>query len=44
MFYAGTMDLKIVSIVLVHGATLLSGNLRDFRQIPGLHVEDWLNA
>jgi tRNA(fMet)-specific endonuclease VapC len=38
----GTMDLKIASIVLVHGATLLSRNLRDFRQVPALRVEDWL--
>src|SRR5207247_762799 len=28
----GTMDLKIASIALVHQATLLSSNLRDFEQ------------
>jgi tRNA(fMet)-specific endonuclease VapC len=39
----GTMDLKIASIVLVHDATLLSRNLRDFHQVPGLRVEDWLS-
>ena len=38
----GTMDLKIASIALVHDALLLSGNLRDFRQVPGLEVENWL--
>lgn len=38
----GTMDLKIASIVLVLQATLLSANLSDFRQVPGLLVEDWL--
>ena len=38
----GTMDLKIASIVLVQDATLLSSNLRDFRQVPGLRVEHWL--
>jgi tRNA(fMet)-specific endonuclease VapC len=38
----GTMDLKIAAIVLALGATLLSANLRDFRQVPGLSVEDWL--
>jgi tRNA(fMet)-specific endonuclease VapC len=38
----GTMDLKIASIVLRWGAKLLSANLRDFRQVPGLLVEDWL--
>ena len=37
-----TMDLKIASIVLYLGATLLSVNLRDFQQVPGLQVEDWL--
>jgi len=38
----GTMDLKIASIVLVHDATPLSHNLRDFERVPGLRVEDWL--
>lgn len=37
----GTMDLKIASIALEHDALLLSSNLRDFHQVPGLHVEDW---
>ncbi len=32
----GSMDLKIASIVLAHDATLLSRNLRDFQQVPGL--------
>jgi tRNA(fMet)-specific endonuclease VapC len=36
-----TMDLRIASITLVSGATLLSRNLRDFRHVPGLAVEDW---
>jgi len=40
----GTMDLKIASIALDHEATLLSANLRDFEQIPGLHVEDWIRG
>jgi tRNA(fMet)-specific endonuclease VapC len=39
----GTMDLKIAAIVLVLQAKLLSANLRDFRQVPGLSVEDWLS-
>jgi len=38
----GTMDLKIASIALAHDAMLLSRNLRDFHQVPGLRVEDWL--
>lgn len=38
----GAMDLEIASIALVHDALLLSANLRDFRQVPGLRVENWL--
>jgi tRNA(fMet)-specific endonuclease VapC len=38
----GTQDLKIASIALAQGALLLSANVRDFRQIPGLGVENWL--
>jgi tRNA(fMet)-specific endonuclease VapC len=38
----GSMDLKIASIVLVQDATLLSNNLRDFKKVAGLRVEDWL--
>lgn len=37
----GTADLKIASIALVRDALLLSANLRDFRQVPGLRVENW---
>ncbi len=38
----GTMDLKIAAIALVHDAILLSANLRDFEQVPGMRVEDWI--
>jgi len=37
----GTLDLRIASIALALDATLLSRNLRDFRRVPGLRVEDW---
>jgi tRNA(fMet)-specific endonuclease VapC len=37
----GTTDLRIASICLATGSTLLSRNLRDFRKVPGLIVEDW---
>jgi predicted nucleic acid-binding protein len=37
----GTMDLKIATIVVSRDATLLSRTLADFRQVPGLQVEDW---
>jgi tRNA(fMet)-specific endonuclease VapC len=36
-----TMDLKIASIVLAVGGTLLTRNLSDFQRVPGLHCEDW---
>lgn len=38
-----TMDLRIASIVLANGATLLSRNLMDFQRVPDLKVEDWLS-
>lgn len=37
----GTKDLQIAAIVLAHDATLLTKNLKDFRKVPGLKVEDW---
>ncbi len=39
-----TMDLKIASIALRNDATLLSRNLKDFKRVPGLDVEDWLSS
>lgn len=40
----GAMDLKIASIALVNGALLVTANLRDFRLVPGLRCEDWLQS
>ena len=37
----GTMDLRIASIVLANDTTLITMNLRDYEQVPGLKVEDW---
>jgi tRNA(fMet)-specific endonuclease VapC len=37
----GTSDLRIASVAIVAGAMLLTRNLRDFRQVPSLAVEDW---
>jgi tRNA(fMet)-specific endonuclease VapC len=39
----GTMDLRIGSTALSLRATLLTRNLADFRQVPELRVENWLN-
>src|SRR5262249_34999817 len=36
----GRPDLLIASITLANRATLVSRNLKDFRQVPGLQVED----
>jgi hypothetical protein len=39
-----TMDPKIAAMTLVHGALLLSANLRDFQQVPSLRVENLLHG
>lgn len=39
----GRADLLIVAIALAHGATLVTRNVRHFRQIPGLQVENWID-
>ena len=37
----GRNDLLIASIALAHRATVVTRNLKDFRQVPGLKVENW---
>jgi tRNA(fMet)-specific endonuclease VapC len=37
----GKNDLRIAAIVLEEGATLATRNVRDFKQIKGLRIEDW---
>jgi tRNA(fMet)-specific endonuclease VapC len=37
----GRGDLLIASIVLAHRATLVTRNLRHFRLVPGLQIENW---
>jgi tRNA(fMet)-specific endonuclease VapC len=37
----GKMDLRIAAIVLEEQGILVSRNLRDFRRVPNLLVEDW---
>jgi tRNA(fMet)-specific endonuclease VapC len=37
----GRADLLIASIALAHRAKLVTRNTKDFRQVPGLQVENW---
>lgn len=37
----GPYDLQIAAIALVHGATLVTHNTREFARVSGLRVEDW---
>jgi tRNA(fMet)-specific endonuclease VapC len=39
---AGTQDLKIASICVAHDATFLTRNGVDFKKVPRLRVENWL--
>lgn len=46
LFDAGTpapeMDLLIAATALVHNLTLVTHNVQDFANVPGLSVQDWL--
>ena len=37
----GKMDLRIAATALEHGGIVVTRNVRDFRRIPDLTVEDW---
>ncbi len=39
----GRADLLIASIALAHRATLVTRNLRHFRQVPGLLLANWVD-
>ena len=39
----GEIDLLIASLAIAHRATLVTNNRRDFEQIDGLDLEDWLS-
>ena len=40
----GEADLRIGAIALSRGLTVVTGNVRHFQRIPGLSVENWLEA
>lgn len=39
-----SLDLMIAAVAIARGMTLITHNVADFRQIPGLTVLDWLDA
>ena len=39
----GRADILIASIALANRAVLVTRNIRHFRQIPGLHITNWVD-
>ena len=37
----GGQDLRIAAIALLYSFPVVTGNVRDFSQVPSLNVEDW---
>jgi tRNA(fMet)-specific endonuclease VapC len=37
----GPMDLLIAATAIAHEAVLVTHNVKEFRRVPGLRVEDW---
>jgi tRNA(fMet)-specific endonuclease VapC len=37
----GERDLVIAATALAHGASVATGNLREFTRVPGLEIENW---
>jgi len=40
----GPLDTLIAAHAVSLGATLVTGNIREFRRVPGLSAENWLRA
>jgi tRNA(fMet)-specific endonuclease VapC len=38
------MDLVIAATALVYDLTLVTHNVQDFTDMPGLRIQDWLNT
>jgi tRNA(fMet)-specific endonuclease VapC len=38
----GALDMLIAAQAVALGATIVTNNLREFRRVPGLRVENWL--
>ena len=39
--HVGKNDLRIAAITQENGGTVVTQNVRDFQQVPGLPLEDW---
>ena len=37
-------DMRIAAIAIQHHLTLVTGNTKHFKYIPGLQMDDWINA
>jgi tRNA(fMet)-specific endonuclease VapC len=37
----GPMDVLVAATAVAHQAVLVTHNTKEFRRVPGLHVEDW---
>lgn len=40
----GDADMRIAAIALSRGLTVVTGNERHFRRVPGLEVENWMEG